>query len=73
MAIELFAAAQALDFRDYSPGVGTQAAKAMVREKVAFLDVDRPLYPDHNTLLEVVRCCEVLDAVENEIGALATY
>ena len=40
------AAAQALDFRDYTFGKGVQAAHGVVRKHVAHLDVDRPLYAD---------------------------
>ncbi|MBN2170397.1 MAG: histidine ammonia-lyase [Candidatus Krumholzibacteriota bacterium] len=73
LGIELMAAAQALDFRGYTPGRGTQAAKAAVRRRVEFLDEDRPLYPDHNRMLEAVTRCEILAAVEAEIGELGTY
>ena len=73
LGIELMAAAQALDFRDYSPGRGTRAAKAAVRKRVEFLDVDRPLYPDHNKMAGAIKQRELLDAVEAEVGELATY
>ena len=73
LGIELMAAAQALDFRDYTPGRGTLAAKAAVRRRVEFLDVDRPLYPDHNAMAEAVKRLEILDAVEAEVGELQTY
>jgi histidine ammonia-lyase len=72
LGIELMAAAQALDFRGFTPGRGTLAAKAAVRNRVEFLDVDRPLYPDHNAMAECVRELEVLKAVEIEVGPLAT-
>ncbi len=73
LGIELMAAAQALDFRDFTPGRGTRAAHAAVRRRVEHLDVDRPLYPDHNAMMAAVRSREILDAVEAEIGELATY
>ncbi len=73
LGIELMAAAQALDFRSYAPGRGTQAARAAVRRRVAFLDVDRPLYPDHNAMRAAVKEREILAAVEAEIGELAAY
>ena len=73
LGIELMAAAQALDFRDYTPGKGTQAAHRAIREHVDYLDEDRPLYPDHNTMLAAVKNLAVLEAVEAEIGELATY
>jgi histidine ammonia-lyase len=73
LGIELMAAAQALDFRDFTPGRGTRAAHAEVRRHVEYLDVDRPLHRDHNTMQKVVRELAVLEAVESEIGELATY
>ena len=71
LGIELIAAAQALDFREFSFGRGTQAARAAVREVVAHLDEDRPLYRDHNNMARAVAECRVLDAVEATIGPLA--
>ena len=50
LGIELIAAAQGLDLRDYSAGKGTRAAHAAVRRHVEFLDVDRPLHKDHNAM-----------------------
>ncbi len=73
LGIELMAAAQALDFRDYSPGKGTRAAHAAVRRHVDTLDEDRPLYPDHNAMSAAVAKLDVLAAVESEIGELETY
>jgi histidine ammonia-lyase len=73
LGIELMAAAQGLDFRSYTPGRGTRAAKAEVRRHVAFLDEDRPLYPDHNAMMAAVKDLAVLRAVEAEVGELATY
>jgi histidine ammonia-lyase len=72
LAIELIAAAQALDFREFTPGVGTRAAKAGVRKVVAHLEEDRPLFPDHNAMAAAVERCEVLTTVEGAIGPLAT-
>jgi histidine ammonia-lyase len=73
LGIELMAAAQALDFRDYTPGKGTQAAHGAVRKHVEFLDVDRPLHKDHNAMAKAVKKLDVLSAVEAEIGELAAY
>ena len=73
LGIEMMAAAQALDLRDYAPGKGTQAAHAAVRRHVDYLDEDRPLYPDHNAMKAAVQNRDVLDAVESEIGELHTY
>ena len=69
-AIEFIAAAQALDFREFTPGEGTRAAHEAVRSVVEHLDVDRPLFKDHNAMTAAVKACAVLDAVEARIGAL---
>ncbi|MCP4571167.1 MAG: aromatic amino acid lyase [bacterium] len=71
LGIEMMAAAQALDFRDFTPGLGVRAAKARVRETVDFLDVDRSLYSDHTAMKALIKSCEVLEAVEREVGDLA--
>jgi histidine ammonia-lyase len=72
LGIEFMAAAQALDFRkeEYKFGKGTTKAWEIVRKHVDFLDIDRPLYPDHNTMKELVRSGEILEEVEKEIGPL---
>lgn len=73
LGIEFIAAAQAIDFRDYKVGHGTQAAHKAVREVVEHLDVDRPLFRDHNNMMDAVKNRKILAAVENEIGELKTY
>jgi histidine ammonia-lyase len=70
LGIEFMAAAQALDFRSFSPGRGTSVARSIVRKHVAHLDEDRPLFPDHNVMKELVRSCEILDGVEQSVGSL---
>ncbi|MFN7987881.1 MAG: aromatic amino acid ammonia-lyase [Thermoanaerobaculia bacterium] len=70
LGIEMMAAAQALDFRDFSNGRGVQAARRVVRKHVDHLDVDRPLYPDHTRMKALVKSCEVLEEVETEVGPL---
>jgi len=71
LGIEMIAAAQALDFREFTPGRGTLAARAAVRKVVEHLEVDRPLFPDHNAMMAAVERCDVLAAVESEVGPLA--
>jgi histidine ammonia-lyase len=71
LGIEFMGAAQALDFRQFTPGVGVQAAKAVVRKYVEHLDEDRPLYPDHNQMKALVQSGEILEAVEKAVGKLA--
>jgi histidine ammonia-lyase len=70
LGIEFMAAAQALDFRDFGHGRGVQKGHDVVREHVAFLDEDRPLYPDHTRMKELVESGEILEAVEAGIGSL---
>jgi len=70
LGIEFMAAAQALDFRDYTFGRGTAKAREVVRRHVEFLDIDRPLYPDHTRMKELVRSCEILEEVEKTVGSL---
>jgi histidine ammonia-lyase len=70
LGIEFMAAAQALDFRDFTPGKGVTAAKKIIRKHVKHLDLDRPLYNDHNKMKEVVKSCEILKAVEQTVGRL---
>ncbi len=70
LGIEFMAAAQALDFRDYTFGRGVSKAKEVIRRHVDFLDIDRPLYPDHTVMKKLVKSCEILEEVEKEIGSL---
>ena len=70
LGIEFMAAAQALDFREFTPGKGTQKAREIIRRHVAHLEMDRPLYPDHNAMKALVKSNEILDGVEAEIGKL---
>ncbi len=73
LGIEFIAAAQALDFREFTPGVGVRKAKEVVRKHVGHLDEDRPLYPDHTTMKQVVKSCEILEEVEKAVGALGDF
>lgn len=70
LGIEFMAAAQALDFRDFKFGDGTTKAKEVIRKYVDFLDIDRPLYPDHTKMKELVKSCEILEEVEKVVGPL---
>jgi histidine ammonia-lyase len=73
LGIEFIAAAQAIDFREYSVGKGTKAAHTAVRKVVEHLDIDRPLFRDHNNMMDCVKRRDILHAVESEIGELKTY
>lgn len=70
LGIEFMAAAQALDFREYVFGKGVTKAKYVIRKYVEFLDIDRPLYPDHTRMKELVKSCEILEEVEKTVGSL---
>ena len=71
LGIEFMGAAQALDFRQFTPGAGTRAAREVIRRHVAHLDVDRPLFDDHNAMKALVRSGEILQEVERVVGPLA--
>ncbi|HUI88560.1 MAG TPA: aromatic amino acid ammonia-lyase [Anaerolineales bacterium] len=70
LGIEFMAAAQALDFRQFTPGEGTQKAREVIRNHVEHLEVDRPLYNDHNKMKALVKSGEILDEVEKAVGRL---
>ena len=76
LGIEYMAASQALDLREkyddekYKLGDGTKVAKDTIRKHVEYLDIDRPLYPDHNKMKALVASCEILHEVEKAIGSL---
>ncbi len=70
LGIEFMAAAQALDFRTFSIGKGSATARETIRKHVAHLDVDRPLFNDHNAMKALVQSGEILEAVEQAVGTL---
>lgn len=70
LGIEFMAAAQALDFREFTAGKGSLKAREVIRKHVAHLEVDRPLYNDHNKMKALVKSGEILEEVEKTIGKL---
>ena len=70
LAIEMIAAAQALDIRQGTPGAGVDAAHKVIRKYIAHLDDDRALFPDNDKMVEILSSGELLQAVENAIGKL---
>jgi hypothetical protein len=44
--------------------------REVIRKYLAHLEVDHPLYPDHNTMKALVQSGEILDEVEKAIGKL---
>ncbi|HEX3827174.1 MAG TPA: histidine ammonia-lyase [Sporichthyaceae bacterium] len=72
LAVELLAAARALDLRaPLRPAAATGAAVAGLRRHVPGPGPDRYLSPDIEAAVAAVRSGELLDAVEATIGALA--
>ncbi|MCE7735506.1 MAG: aromatic amino acid lyase [Candidatus Heimdallarchaeota archaeon] len=70
LGIEFMGAAQALDLREYNFGEGVNVAREVIRKYVDFLEIDRPLYPDHTEMQRLVKSCEILETVESAIGSL---
>jgi len=72
LAIEMMAAAQAMEFHEgRKPGRGTAVAYELIREKVPPLVDDRVMYPDIETIRRMVENNSILEAVEAEVGELA--
>jgi len=74
-AIELLCAAQAYDLltdgrRPLRWGRGTGAAYAVVRRHVPYMEADRDLYKDIETMVRVVRSGELVAAVEAAVGEI---
>ncbi len=83
LAIEMYAAAQAMDFRargrtrdeeggpSLKPGKGTGAAYRVIREHVDVLDDDRPMVYDIDKIIELIESGAILAAVEAEVGEIS--
>lgn len=71
LAIEMFSAAQGLDFRlPLRAGAGPRAAHEFVREHVPFADRDRLFSPDLAEAHRLLATGEVLKAAEAAVGPL---
>ena len=72
LAIELLAAAQAVEFlAPLAAGAGTSAAHAFVRTLSRRVDEDRSLAADIEAVATAIRDGRLVAAVENEVGELA--
>jgi len=71
LAIEMLAAAQALDIRGLTPGAGSAAARDSIRSVVPHLDEDRPLFGDHDAMVELLKSEELIEAVLSKVPDLA--
>ena len=82
LAIEVYAAAQAMDFRArgrtrderngkcLKPGKGTGAAYEVVRQYVPYMEDDRAMVYDIEKITDLLRTGEVLQAVESAVGEI---
>lgn len=71
VAIELMAAAQAIDLRaPVRPSAASEAAYELVRQHVRKLEEDRPLFDDINTLSRVAKEGKILEVAEKIAGKL---
>ena len=68
IAMEILSAAQAIDLRGKKRlGMGTEAAYSVVREHTSFVDKDRIMYIDINTIEDVIKKNLLVEAVENAL------
>jgi histidine ammonia-lyase len=74
IAVELLCAAQAMDLLPQSmshvSGEGTREAYKAIREKISFLDKDRILSRDIETMVSLLRNEEIVRRVEGAVGEL---
>jgi histidine ammonia-lyase len=82
LAIEMYAAAQAMDFRakgmtrdasdgkKLKPGKGTGAAFEVIRSRVPFLEDDRPMVYDIDAIIELIDSGTILESVESAVGEI---
>ena len=80
IAIEMYAAAQAIDFRlqgktretsggpSLRPGKGTGAAYEVIRQHVPFMEVDRQMATDIETMIALIDSGDILRAAEAATG-----
>ncbi|HEX2908550.1 MAG TPA: aromatic amino acid lyase [Phototrophicaceae bacterium] len=72
LALELFAAAQGIDFRletlgrEARLGQGTAAVYQLIRSQVPFIERDTVLYPYVETMQHLVACGDIVRAVESQ-------
>ena len=70
LAVELTAAARALELRPDRPAPGTAAALSSIRERIPGLGPDRWVSPELEDVAGIVADGSLLEDVEQEIGAL---
>lgn len=67
LAIEIIAAAQALDIRGISPSPVIEKIMQEIRKVVPYLDDDRPLYKDNDAMKELLLSGSLVKIVEESI------
>lgn len=68
IAMEILSATQAIDLRGKKRlGMGTEAAYSVVRKHTSFVDKDRIMYIDINTIEDVIKKNLLVEAVENAL------
>lgn len=65
LAIEMIAAAQALDIRGIEPSPIISAVKDCIREIIPHLDDDRPLFTDNDSMKDLLKSGKIVEIVEN--------
>lgn len=63
-------AAHALDFHEFTPRKGSLKEREVIRKYMEHLEVDRPLFNDHNKMKKLVQSGEILEEVEKVVGRL---
>ena len=67
LALEFYAAAQALDLRNGEPAACHQALHALIRERVDFIEDDRELRPDIAAMNQLIRGDEILNLIHGMV------
>lgn len=74
LAIELLCAAQAYDLitikNPMKGGRGTRKAYEVIRKHVPYMEKDRDLYQDIETMVKVIRSGEIIRVVEDVVGEI---
>lgn len=68
VAIELLCAAQALEFHNIRPGIGSREALFLIREKVARVIDDRPLSKDIESIRDMIMKGQFINRLEEKIS-----
>ncbi len=71
LSMEILAACQGIDLRgNKGLGNGTKIVYNIIREKIGYLDKDKPMYEEINKCEEIIKSGEIVSKVEEVIGKL---